>query len=75
MRSEEQIEYVGECLDCYASIYRLPTGILWVDDPAPGCLCRVEGEEEDEAEQRENLIRANIKEEEDDIIPEIYSDT
>lgn len=48
MRSEEQPEPLGPCIYCGASIYRLPTGILWVDDPAPGCLCRIEETEEDE---------------------------
>jgi len=58
--SEEQALYIGECLDCGASCYRLPSGKLWVDDPAPGCLCRV-GREEDKAEERENLILNIIK--------------
>lgn len=45
MRSEEQKEPEGPCLDCGASCYRLPNGRLWSDDPAPECLCRVEGKE------------------------------
>ena len=46
MRSEEQKEFLGPCLDCGASCYRLPHGRLISDDPAPGCLCRVEEEGE-----------------------------
>ena len=48
MLTEEQKEPLGPCLDCGASVYRLPSGKLWSDDPAPGCLCRVEGEEEED---------------------------
>ena len=48
MLSEEQALYLGECLNCGASCYRLPNGKLWSDDPAPGCLCRVTEEGEDE---------------------------
>ena len=57
--SEEQALYLGECLDCHASIYRLPSGKLWSDDPAPGCLCRVSSDkiniEEEEGEDEESL--------------------
>ena len=47
-RSEDQALYLGECLDCGASCYRLPHGRLISDDPAPGCLCRVSESEEGE---------------------------
>ena len=47
-RSEEQPEPLGPCIYCGAPCYRLPHGRLISDDPAPGCLCRVEKEGEDE---------------------------
>lgn len=45
--SEEQALYEGDCIYCGASCYRLPSGKLWSDDPAPGCNCQVKEEEED----------------------------
>ncbi len=64
MRSEEQPISLGPCVYCGSDCYTLPSGKFWSSDPAPDCLCAVE---EDEAEQRENLIRANIKEEDENI--------
>ena len=45
--SEEQKEPLGPCIYCGADCYRLPSGKLWSNDPAPGCLCRVEKPEQE----------------------------
>ncbi len=64
MQSEEQPIGLGPCVYCGSDCYTLPSGKFWSSDPAPDCLCCVEGE--DEAEDRENLIRANIKDQDRD---------
>ena len=42
MRSEAQAIYLNNCIYCHSSCYELPSGKFWSENPAPGCLCRIE---------------------------------